>query len=308
MRRLRVLVTLTVLGLGLSVVGAGPAAATFPAKNGLIAFSADTDEGSQIFTVARNGHDLRQITHGPAPASSPDWSPDGRWLAYTLDECTIAIVRADGGGQRVVPGGTPDTCEFDPVFTPDGRRLVFSRYDPAVDQEAAWVMDLKGRDRRLIGTGPGGAATPDVSPDGRTVTFLSATSSGLNAIFATSMRGGGPVRQITPTLFGISYKHDWAPDGSRIVMSDNASDAAHPTNVVTIRPDGNGIRDLTRLTTLDERAVAGGYSPDGRWIAYRLERGDQSALVIMRPDGHGERTVLPFSSFKPRFIDWGPAA
>jgi hypothetical protein len=77
---------------------------------------------------------------------------------------------------------------------------------------------------------------------------------------------------------------------------------------VTIRPDGTGLRYLTDLQTPDQRALAGGYSPDGKWITYRLEHGDQNALMIVRTDGQGAHAVLPFSSFRPRFIDWGPRA
>jgi Tol biopolymer transport system component len=307
MKRLGIACALSVLAVSLSLVSAVPAHAAFPAKNGLIAFSADTGGGTQLFTVRRDGHDLRQITHGPDEATTPDWSPDGEWLAYSLGECTIALIRADGTDQRVIPSQTPEGCETDPAFTPDGDRLVFERFDAIADDDAIWIMDLDGNGRRRIGTGPGGATTPEVSPDGQTITFLSFTPNDLTALFAMSI-GGGAARQITPTLFGITFKHDWAPDGSRLVMSDNADDFDHPANLVTIRPDGTGLRYLTDLQTPDQRALAGGYSPDGKWITYRLEHGDQNALMIVRTDGQGAHAVLPFSSFRPRFIDWGPAA
>ena len=41
-------------------------------------------------------------------------------------------------------------------------------------------------------------------------------------------------------------------------MSDNADDFDHPANLVTIRPDGTGLRYLTDLKTPDQRAFAGG--------------------------------------------------
>jgi len=307
MKRFRIASMLCAVAVLPTALSAAPASATFPDKNGLIAFSADTANGTQLFTVRRDGHDLRQVTHGPDEAATPDWSPDGRWLAYSLNECTIALVRADGTGQRAIPSQTsPDGCETDPAFTPDGRHLVFERYDPAANDDAIWIMNLDGNGRRRVGTGPGGAATAEVSPDGRTVTFLSFFPDGLTALFAVSIEGGA-AHQVTPTLYGITFKHDWAPDGSRLVMSDNADNPNRPANVVTIRPDGTGLRYLTDLQSPDQRAFAGGYSPDGKWIAYRLEHGDQNALMITRTDGQGTHTVLRFSSFRPRYIDWGPA-
>jgi Tol biopolymer transport system component len=306
MRTLRSLSCIVGAAVASTLVLAPTAYANFPGRNGLIAFGADTGSGTQLFTVRPNGHDLRQVTNGPAEATTPDWSPDGDWLAYSLDECTIALVRADGTGQHAIPSQTPGGCETDPAFTPDGDHLVFERYDPTIEDDAIWVMDLAGSGRRRIGTGPGGsAATPEVSPDGRTVTFLSSTPEDLTALFAVSI-DGGEARQVTPTLYGIAFKHDWAPDGSRLVTSDNADNVDRPVNLVTIRPDGTGLRYLTDLQTPDQRALAGGYSPDGKWITYRLQHADQSALMVMGTDGQGAHAVLGFSSFRPRFIDWGP--
>ena len=281
--------------------------ATFQGHNGLIAFQADTGNGNQIYTVRANGHDLRQITDVNGEAATPDWSPNGRWIAFSLDECTVALIHPDGTGMQTVPSQTPGGCETDPAFTPDGQHLIFERFDPATDDDAIWIMRLNGEGRRRLGTGPGGAATPEISPDGQTVTFLSGTPDDLTAIFAVGI-DGGPVSQVTPTLWGITFKHDWAPDGSRLVMSDNADNPDRPVNVVTIRPDGTGLRYLTDLRTPDQRAFAGTYSPDGHWIVFRQEHGDQSALMVMRTDGQGAHAILPFSGFRPRFIDWGPVA
>jgi Tol biopolymer transport system component len=279
--------------------------ATFPGHNGRIAFEADSGRGNQIFTVRPNGGALFQVTHVDGDATTPDWSPDGHWIAFSLNECTVAMIHPDGTGMRVVPSQTPGGCETDPAFTPDGQHLVFERFDPATNDDAIWIMQLNGEGRRRLGTGPGGAATPEVSPDGQTVTFLSFTPNDLTAIFAVDI-DGGPVRQVTPTLNGITFKHDWAPDGSRLVMSDNADNPDLTVNVVTIRPDGTDLMYVTHNQTPDQRAFAGGYSPNGKWIVFRQESGDQSAMMVIRTDGQGMHAILPFSDFRPRFIDWGP--
>ena len=86
-----VLTTLATLALA-SGVGA-----TFPDRNGLIAFQVEIgDDGPQIFTVRSNGHEFSQITHTDGAAAQPDWSPDGRRIAFTLNDCAIALVGADG--------------------------------------------------------------------------------------------------------------------------------------------------------------------------------------------------------------------
>ena len=76
-------------------------------------------------------------------------------------------------------------------------------------------------------------------------------------------------------------------------------------NIATIRPDGTHLRFLTHYQGGDVQALVGSYSPDGRWIVFRLEDHGLSGLYKIRPDGSHMRVILPLSSFKPRFIDWG---
>ena len=89
-------------------------------------------------------------------------------------------------------------------------------------------------------------------------------------------------------------------------MSDNAGNPDLTVNVVTIRPDGTGLKYLTDNQTPDQRALAQSYSPNGKWIVFRQESGDQSAMMVMRTDGQGKHAILPFSDFRPRSMDWGP--
>ena len=264
-------------------VTATPAGATFPDKNGLIAFQADTGDGYQVYTVRPNGKELRQVTHVDGKATTPDWSPDGRWIAFSLNECTVALMRPDGSGMRTIPSQTPGGCETDPAFTPDGTHLIFERYDPSIEDDAIWIMDLNGGDRRRLGTGPGGAATPEISPDGQTVTFLSYVTNDLTAIFAVGIDGGA-VRQVTPTLNGITFKHDWAPDGSRLVMSDNADNPDLTVN------RGDDQTRWNRSHVSDGQPNAGPARPGGRLLTERQV--DRLPAGERRPggiDGHEDR-------------------
>ena len=303
--------SLIILALATAVVGVGgtvPSHAAVPGKNGLIAFQVEGPDGNRIWTVRPNGSDLRLVTTGTADAQAPDWSPDGQWIVFTKNGCKIALIHPDGTGlHRIDPA--PGGCESDATFTPDGQHLIFERYEPAAHDDAIWIMDLDGSNRRRIGNGGNGEAhTPEISPDGQTVSFLSFPPHQLSAIFGIDI-DGGEAWQITPVLYGMTFKHDWAPDGSRLVMSDNAGEGpVRTSNVLTIRPDGTGIHYLTDYRTPDQKALAGSYSPDGKWVVYRHESGDLSELVFVRADGQGgPHVVLPLSGFRPRFIDWGPA-
>jgi Tol biopolymer transport system component len=276
--------------------------ATFPARNGLIAFHVEGgDDGPQIFTVRSNGKQLRQVTTAvDGVAALPDWSPDGRQIVFTRNECTIAMIDADGGNLHEV-ASHEGACLGDANFTPDGARLVFTRFDFAIEVESIWSMKVDGSDQQFI-TDRGGP-DPNVSPDGRKISFKGGPD---GALFVANIDGTGVV-QVSPSI-SVTYKHDWAPDGKHIVVSDNS----HPTpdesaNVVTVRPDGS---DWTYLTNYAAgfRASAGGYSPDGQWIVFRLEGpGLVPTLYRIRPDGSDLHALYASSTIIPRFIDWGPA-
>jgi Tol biopolymer transport system component len=301
-----------ILTVAIATLALAPAAsATYAGRNGLIAFQADTGCGTQIYTVRPNGHDLTQVTHVDGEAVRPDWAPDGRRLVFESDSeancANVAIMNADGSQLAVVPHG-PDICERDPSFTPDGSRLVFTHNDPTTNADALWSMNLDGSDRQLIIAPPNGLTDPNVSPDGQTISFVGFNGQDLGqALFTVRMDGSG-LTQVTPFEFDVAIKQDWAPDGRRIVFTDNADNFDRPANVATIRPNGTGLHYVTDLQSPDLRAYTGSYAPDGQWIVFRLEDHGSYALYRVRPDGNALHAILPLSDLRPRFIDWGPAA
>jgi Tol biopolymer transport system component len=294
----------------LVMIIAPTAQATFPGRNGRIAFQAATDAGIQIFSVRANGHDLRQVTHLDGDATTPDWSPDGMRLAFSWNECHVAFVDADGANPVVLPNVPAEAdpsiqvCETDPSYLPDGQRVAYERYDPSIEDDAVWLMNVDGSHRtRIVG---GGAADVNASPDGRHLTFKSGD---LGALYIVNI-DGSEEHQISPDL-GIAFKHDWAPDGSRIVFSDVADpEPGQSVNIVTIDPDGSNLRFVTDYTG-GRRAYVGGYSPDGQWIVFRITDGDPIGLYRIRPDGsdlHEIASVAELGGLVPRNIDWGSAS
>ena len=297
---------LAVLG-GVAGCGGQEAQAAFPARNGLIAFQADKGSGGdgEIYTIKADGTHLRRLTHVKGEAINPDWSPDGSRIAFALNECSVAIINTDGTNLMVLPSETPGGCEADPSFTPDGSRLVYERYDPATDDDAVWSMNLDGTDRRRITAPNVGAADANVSPDGGTVSFLGEKANGVTALFSASLDGSN-VSRVTPYL-GVAFKHDWAPDGRQIVIATNGDYPDHKSpNVATVRPDGSHLRMLTHYTGGEKGAYAGSYSPNGRWIVFRVENLERESfrLFRMRPDGTHRKLIRKFP-FAARNSDWG---
>ncbi len=313
--------SVAVLSVLLLAVLAIPSAveATMPGENGRIVFTAGTDAGAQLFTVRPNGTGLRQITHVEGDALNADWSPDGRRIVFTIGSETaarIAIVRADGTHLRILPQPA-DVFDDQPSFSPDGRRIYFERYTLATNDDAIWRMQADGsRQRRVLGPFPNGFVTdPNVSPDGRTLSFQGwdGTVVGPAPVFEparalfTARIDGSHIKRIRPFRSDQTIKADWSPNGKRIAVTENANffNPGDSANIVTMRRDGTHRRRLTHFHDGQTNAYFGSYSPDGRWLVFRLEKDGLFGLYRMHPDGSHVRQILSLSPFRPSLIDWG---
>jgi len=289
-------------------LAAAPAVGTTPGSNGRIAFSADFGQGYEVYTVRPNGSGIRQLTQEPRDATNPDWSPDGRWITFGIESEEhegIGLMTRNGHHRRDL---TPHGFQLQPAFTPDGDHIVFvgnARRHPSVA-----IMRLDATHRRQLTDPPRrfeGDTDPNVSPDGRIISFVRVKVAEEKQALFTIHRDGTHLHRITPYGFDVAVKHDWAPDGRHLVFSRNVDHphADQPANVMTIRPDGSGLTNVTKLTDPDTTAFAGSYSPDGRWIAYRIEDANGATLHRIRPDGTHDAPILQLP-VPTRFIDWGP--
>jgi Tol biopolymer transport system component len=263
--------------------------------------------GAQIYTIRPNGLGIRQLTKVQGSAEYADWSPDGTRIAFeTEDPFGLWIVNADGSHLHKVVGYGEA-----PAFTPDGTHLVYDCSGDCADRRRQGIFLMKADGSDAPGTrlttnpsGYEGDTNPEVSPDGQTVTFVRRKVEGeLQALYSVDI-DGTDLDKLVPYRFNVFTKHDWAPDGEHIVFSSPITGQA---NVYTIEPDGSDLVQVTHVQP-DRGAIAGSYSPDGRWIAFRWE--DPSVgvyrLMRMQPDGSARSTVTT-APIGPRFIDWGPA-
>ncbi|MEJ7629368.1 MAG: hypothetical protein WKF54_07225 [Nocardioidaceae bacterium] len=306
--RIRTAIALTGTTALLAVVPA--ASATTPGSNGRLVFSEETAAGFQLFTMRADGSDVRQITSIDGDAVAPDWSPDGRRIVFELadaDHAGIAIIRSDGSGLRDL---TPTGLQSQPAFTPDGRSIVYERFVPSTGDDSIWIMRRDGSGQRRLTRDPfageGGDTDPNVSPDGTTVSFVRVKESDvLQALYSVHIDGTN-LQKLTPYALDVGIKHDWAPDGSRIAIITHAdlAPAGTSANVATIRPDGTGLRKLTHYRGGEINAFTGSYSPDGRWIAYRLDNHGKYSLSKIRTYGVLAQPIRRFVE-APRYIDWG---
>jgi Tol biopolymer transport system component len=281
-----------------------------PEPAGRILFSQGDGEHRDIYVVGPDGRGLRRLTKSGGEAVAPDPSPDGRKIVYEDDESTravIAVIDADGGHRRVL---TPSGFQGQPSWSPDGRWIVFER-DPGPGDNGVWLMRSDGSGLRRLTRNPYAGAEcgcdtdPAFAPDGRRISFVRvrAESGGLGALFLMN-RDGGNLRRLTRWHVDPGVKHAWKPDRSELLISSNSNPApGESSNIYVLRPDGTTLRALTHFHGGSPNALAGSWSPDGRWIVLKTdERGGYQVYVM---DAHGRsRTRITDNLTEPSGIVW----
>jgi TolB protein len=120
---------------------------------------------SAIYVLDADGSGLRRVTPIRLNAGNPDWSPDGKRIAFNSfyggpRPPEIYTVRPDGSGLRRLRREPKNSYSFDPVWSPDGRRLAFvhgaGRQVPHI-----WTMKKNGTRLRQVTHG----RRPDGGPD-----------------------------------------------------------------------------------------------------------------------------------------------
>ena len=174
-----------------------------------VAFDSDRDGERAVFLADADGRHLRRIS-GDGFAALPNWSPDGRMLAYARAEANNPAVwnlwlfdLASGDTRRLTSNaaGRP----WGGSWFPDGQRLAYARgssivvLDAASGRSTEYPSPVSGRAPRV----------PSVSPNGRWIIFQVAGDGG----WALDLTEGSTRRILSdPT----AEQFTWSPDGTRV--------------------------------------------------------------------------------------------
>ncbi|MGK5449748.1 hypothetical protein, partial [Streptomyces radiopugnans] len=214
----------------------------------------------------------------PDPGYDPwterqNYTPDGRRIVVTRFEDTpdgriqrIWTADADGTGAAPLPlaGRGPTDWDTDPTFSPDGRRLAFTRTSPGGVGGPSRILiadaatgAIRGEITPPDGQGAGGDAQPTWSPDGTTLAFTR------NHVIGG--RGGN--------------KHVWTVPVDDLDRQRDLSAAVCPGDCEVI----------------DDSPA---FSPDGRGIAFNRKSGggrtdERNGILLTSPSGGNCRVLLP---------------
>lgn len=280
-------------------VTSGPSAVTWSPDGTELIYSM---QGS-LWRQKLGSREARQLTSGPGYAYQPDWSPDGRFVAYAhYDQDAIELRLLDLASGEMRQFLADGSVNVEPRWSPDGGRLAFvsSAFQGRWHIFIAAVKPdgtLGGVERITEDRASGlpryyygvhdQYLSPSWSPGGQDLIFISNRGHiwGSGGFWRMPARSGAEPREVRYEETTWKARPDWSRDGKRVVYSSYLGRQWHQLWLMT--PDGG---DPLQLTYAEGDATAARWSPDGRRIAYISNaEGNTGLRIVDVPGGNIER-------------------
>jgi len=207
---------------------------------------------SRVWVIDVAGRQANQLTRDRLDATDPQWSPDGKQIAYV----TRPSPKADDavlGDIMVIPasGGTPmmltnnEGPDSSPRWSPDSRFIAYlagTKPQSGGQNDILVMPSTGGQPRNLTEAFDRNESNPIWSPDGKTIYF--GAGMGTNTHLFSVPADGGSVK---PLFSGdrVIGAGGLSKDGKTFVFT--LSDPLHPADVWMAAADGTNARALTKM-------------------------------------------------------------
>ena len=175
------------------------------------------------------GGEPRLVAGGPNDEAMPRWSPDGSRIAFLSDDGTgmnVYWVPPTGGARRKIAQThlqyldrfTSIGAVGSQPWSPDGRRLVFSRLEPT-NSVALWTADIESGQEARLTSPPAGASDwrGAWSHDGKWIAFNRSATGSPSNLYLVPASGGEP-RAVLPDETVTRGAATWSLDDRRLLF------------------------------------------------------------------------------------------
>lgn len=269
----------------------------FSTRIAYVLVEGDGDHKRYMLEVSdADGFNPRPIVVSNEPLMSPNWSPDGRKIAYVSFENRKASIYisdvASGGRQQVssFPG-----INGAPHFSPDGNKL-------------ALALSMDGMTPNIYTMNLATKALTQLTNDGSINTEPAWAPNGSQIVF-TSNRGGGPqiykldIGSRSTTRISFDGHYNATPsltsDGKTLVVLHG--EGGNNYDVATIDLDSGATRVVTQTGAVSAPSVA----PNGQMVVYADISSGRGSLGIVSIDGK-IKLNLPSPVGSVREPAWSP--
>jgi prolyl oligopeptidase len=279
---------------------------------------------SQIHLVDADGGNHVQLTRGTHSSDNPQWSPDGKSIAFTANrtgKTNLFLIPVSGGEAEQITDVKTGVAPF--LWSPDGKSIAFTMVDPPTLQEETatrikadarvvednikmnrlYVLpvekDANGkRNPRLLTTGNYTLSSGisdgvpfDWSPDGKTIVFSHAKTPGVNdwptADISLVDVESAKVRPLVDSG-AAELSPKFSPDGKLIayIRTDDPPTWGTNSTIHVIPAEGGPSRELAE--TPDRRPTLFGWLHDGKRLLIGEVNRTRSQVSILTLDGPPE--------------------
>jgi TolB protein len=260
------------------------------------AYASDKDGDFDLYLATLDGTLELRLTEGELAENGPMWSPDGRFIAYSLTDfqTDIWVVAVSEGTARAVTSDTGE--EFAAAWSSDGTRLAFT-----TDLTFIEVINLDGSGRHRLTDG----FHPAWSPDGARIAFARSIGHETDQTDIWMMGASGGPKEALTDMPGSEQFPAWSPDGQEIAFVSSETGVAQ---IYVLDIQDRTVRQLTHEQTVKEGLS---WSPDGLRILYAATTEDETNgdrdLYVIDGDGTNPQAVVSGPS-QDVSAAWNPAA
>jgi hypothetical protein len=258
----------------------------------------------------------------PAPSSTPwapCWSPDGRWIAFSMAGSIWRVDPRTGFAEELTYGGKYHSS---PDWSPDGKWIVYTA-DEDTKTIQLEILNVATGESHTLTDDDQIYTDPVFSPDGSRIAYVSTRPNGhFNVYIRQISDGRWTGDEIAVTMdnryprdrlyFGEWDMHitpEWTRDGKELLLVSNRNVPLGSGNVWKVAASVNAMDRAT--VVLAEQSLYRArpdISIDGKRFVYSSTRGsaDQYANLYVLPVTGGQPYKLTFydhDAFHPR---WSP--
>ena len=235
----------------------------------------------EVYVADYDGANPRRITINRSLNITPNWSPDGRSIAYTSYRTGVPDIMISN-----IYAGTMETPTKNigqnwlPVFSPDGKKIAFTSNRDGNPE--LYVMNRDGSDVRRLTNNPEIDTSPTFSPAGTQIAFTSGRS-GTPQVYVIGIDGAG-LRRISQESY--ADRATWSPAPFNEIAFTARTGPGFDIKIQSIATG-----ETRQITFGEGTNESPAWSPNGRHLSFMSTRAGRSQIFTVDRDGRNLRQI-----------------